>query len=224
MLNLLPRIERLNANPTHVVPNENHLSFYAKLKPTSYRFAMGFESRTLVLILVCSDNGLEVVISSGELSSMLSKRQQHILRFIHQHTHEHGFAPSIREISVETGITSTSVVNYNLERLITWGYLVKSRGKSRALGLTERGSAVLESNHPMQRKRVAETSLVDGLLDANMPDGDVGQLHKENLLLRAENERLRRESKNRVAALQREIRYLAQELRQVQQDSERYPA
>src|SRR5690606_23708987 len=157
MLNLLPRIERLNANPTHVVPNENHLSFYAKLKPASYRFAMGFESRTLVLILVCSDNGLEVVISSGELSRMLSKRQQHILRFIHQHTLEHGFAPSIREISIETGITSTSVVNYNLERLITWGYLVKSRGKSRTLGLTERGSALLESNHSVQRKRTAET-------------------------------------------------------------------
>jgi len=185
---------------------------------------MGFESRTLVLILVCSDNGLEVVISSGELSSMLSKRQQHILRFIHQHTLEHGFAPSIREISLATGITSTSVVNYNLERLITWGYLVKSRGKSRALGLTERGSALLESNHPVQRKQTTETFPVDVLLDASLPDGDAHQLHKENLLLRAENERLRRESKNRVAALQREIQYLSQELRQVQQSSERYPA
>jgi SOS-response transcriptional repressor LexA len=155
---------------------------------------------------------------------MLSKRQQHILRFIHQHTLEHGFAPSIREISVETGITSTSVVNYNLERLITWGYLVKSRGKSRALGLTERGSALLESNHSVYRKRTTEIFLVDGLLDATLPDGEVGQLHKENLLLRAENERLRRESKNRVAALQREIQYLSQELRQIQRSSERYPA
>ncbi len=155
---------------------------------------------------------------------MLSQRQQHILRFIHQHTLEHGFAPSIREISLATGITSTSVVNYNLERLITWGYLVKSRGKSRALGLTERGSALFEPNHPVQRKRAAETFSVDGLLDANILYGDVGQLHKENLLLRAENERLRRESKNRVAALQREIQYLSQELRQIQQSSERYPA
>lgn len=185
---------------------------------------MRFEPRTLVLILLCPDNGLEVVILSGELSSMLSKRQQHILRFIHQHTLEHGFAPSIREISLETGITSTSVVNYNLERLITWGYLVKSRGKSRALGLTERGSALFEPNQPVKMKRATETFLVDGLLDVKMPDGDVGQLHKENLLLRAENERLRREGKNRVAALQREIQYLSQELRQVQQSSERYPA
>jgi SOS-response transcriptional repressor LexA len=155
---------------------------------------------------------------------MLSKRQHHILRFIHQHTLEHGFAPSIREISLATGITSTSVVNYNLERLITWGYLVKSRGKSRALGLTECGSAIFEPSHPVKRKRAVETCPVDVSLDTNVPDRDAHQLHKENLLLRAENERLRRESKNRVAALQREIQYLSQELRQVQHDSEHYPA
>src|SRR3990172_6892742 len=106
---------------------------------------------------------------------MLSKRQQHILRFIHQHTLEHGFAPSIREISMATGITSTSVVNYNLERLITWGYLVKSRGKSRALGLTERGSALFEPAQPVKIKRVGETFTVDGLLDLNLQDRDAHQ-------------------------------------------------
>ncbi len=155
---------------------------------------------------------------------MLSKRQHHILRFVHQHTLENGFAPSIREISLATGITSTSVVNYNLERLITWGYLMKSRGKSRALGLTERGAALFEPNQPVKMKQTTEIFPVDTLLDTNVPGRDAHQLHKENLLLRAENERLLRESKNRVAALQREIQYLSQELRQVQQSSERYPA
>ncbi len=155
---------------------------------------------------------------------MLSQRQQHILRFIHQHTLEHGFAPSIREISLATGITSTSVVNYNLERLITWRYLVKSRGKSRALGLTERGLALFEANQPVNIRQTAESSPFDVLLNTSVPDHGILQLHQENLLLKAENERLRRESKNRVAALQREIQYLSQELRQVQQNSERYPA
>ncbi|MBA3875149.1 MAG: hypothetical protein H0X30_38990 [Anaerolineae bacterium] len=155
---------------------------------------------------------------------MLSKRQHHILRFIHQHTLENGFAPSIREISLATGITSTSVVNYNLERLITWGYLVKSRGKSRALGLTESGLALFEPNQLVKVNWVSEKYTVDSLPDANLPDGDISHLHKENLLLKAENERLRRESKNRVAALQREIQYLSQELRHIQQSSERYPA
>jgi len=55
-------------------------------------------------------------------------------------------------------------------------------------------------------------------------DSDVNSLYEENRLLRAENERLHREGKNRIAALQREIQYLSQELRQVQQSSERYPA
>jgi hypothetical protein len=155
---------------------------------------------------------------------MLSQRQQHILRFIHQHTLENGFAPSIREISLATGITSTSVVNYNLERLITWGYLVKSRSKSRALGLTERGSALFEVNQPVNIRQTAESPLVDVSLNTSVPDRDTQQLYRENVLLRAENERLRRESKNRDAALQREIQYLSQELRQVQQNSERYPA
>ena len=111
---------------------------------------------------------------------MLSQRQHHILRFIHQHTLENGFAPSIREISLETGITSTSVVNYNLERLITWGYLVKSRGKSRALGLTERGSALFEPKHPVKRKRATDTFPVDALLDTNVPDPIPSPIKRRN--------------------------------------------
>jgi SOS-response transcriptional repressor LexA len=200
------------------------LQLDAQLKPASYLFVDGFQPRTLVLIWLSPDNGLKVVISNGELSSMLSQRQHHILSFIHRHNVEHGFAPTIREICLATGITSTSVVNYNLERLIAWGYLVKSRGKSRALGLTERGSALFESNYPVKRKPPTARFPVDILPDADLPDRDAHQLHQENLLLRAENERLRRESKNRVAALQREIQYLSQELRQVQQSSEGYPA
>ena len=152
---------------------------------------------------------------------MLSKRQHHILRFIHQHTLEHGFAPSIREISLETGITSTSVVNYNLERLINCGYLMKSRGKSRAVGLTERGLALFEPVQSIEVKWISEKLSAATLSDVNLSDRDENHLHKENLLLKAENERLRRESKNRIAALQREIQYLSQELRQVQQFSER---
>ena len=115
-------------------------------------------------------------------------------------------------------------MNYNLERLIIWGCLVKSRGKSRALGLTERGLALLEVNQPVNIRQTAESSPFADLLNTSVPDHGIQQLHRENLLLKAENERLRRESKNRVAALQREIQYLSQELRQVQENSERYPA
>ncbi|MBE2183489.1 MAG: hypothetical protein IAE89_08705 [Anaerolineae bacterium] len=199
------------------------MHFYAKVKPSSYQFVGRFQPRTLVLFLFSFDNGFKVVILSGELPSMLSKRQHHILRFVHQHSLENGFAPSIREISLATGITSTSVVNYNLERLIAWGYLVKSRGKSRALGLTERGLALFEAIQPVEVKWISEKLTVATLSDVNLPELDVNHLHKENLLLKAENERLRRESKNRIAALQREVLHLSQELRQLEQFSERYP-
>lgn len=51
--------------------------------------------------------------------------------------------------------------------------------------------------------------------DTNVPDRDAHQLHQENLMLKAENERLHRESKNRIAALQREVLHLANELNTV---------
>ncbi|MDQ1301748.1 MAG: repressor LexA, partial [Chloroflexota bacterium] len=47
----------------------------------------------------------------------LSERQERILAFIRQYGDERGFPPTIREIGKAVGITSTSVVKYNLERL-----------------------------------------------------------------------------------------------------------
>jgi repressor LexA len=76
---------------------------------------------------------------------MLSKRQYSILQFVHNYTSEYSFAPSIREIRMATGITSTSIVNYNVEKLIARGYLVKSPGKSRTITLTEKSIALIES-------------------------------------------------------------------------------
>ena len=65
--------------------------------------------------------------------SKLSKRQQHMLRFMHDYTRERGFPPSIREIGEECGIGSTSVVNYNLNKLVDAGYIVRSGKVSRGL-------------------------------------------------------------------------------------------
>ncbi|GAB4549867.1 MAG: transcriptional repressor LexA [Anaerolineales bacterium] len=44
-----------------------------------------------------------------------------------------GYPPSIREIGEQTGITSTSVVNYYLEQLEKWGYIERDRRISRGL-------------------------------------------------------------------------------------------
>jgi repressor LexA len=47
----------------------------------------------------------------------LSKRQQGILDFIREFIDEHQFPPTIREIGESVGISSTSVVSYNLKIL-----------------------------------------------------------------------------------------------------------
>ena len=67
--------------------------------------------------------------------SSLSDRQRRILTFIIDYTAEHDFPPSIREIGERVGITSTSVVNYNLTKLEEMELLSREREVSRGLSL-----------------------------------------------------------------------------------------
>jgi repressor LexA len=68
----------------------------------------------------------------------LTERQRKMLSFIQRFGDENGYPPSIREIGSAVGITSTSVVNYNLNRLVEEGYLDRHQNVSRGLRLTER--------------------------------------------------------------------------------------
>jgi repressor LexA len=68
----------------------------------------------------------------------LSERQRRMLDFIDRWTTENGYPPSIREIGEAVGISSTSVVNYNLNRLVEEGYLDRDQNVSRGLRLTDR--------------------------------------------------------------------------------------
>ena len=65
----------------------------------------------------------------------LSPRQQAILGFIRSHTEENGYPPSIREIGRSVGISSTSVVNYNLNVLEQRNYIERQRDISRGIRL-----------------------------------------------------------------------------------------
>ncbi len=65
----------------------------------------------------------------------LSDRQRNILRYMESYVEEHGFPPTIREIGEATSINSTSVVNYNLNKLVQAGYLDRSSHVSRGLRL-----------------------------------------------------------------------------------------
>ena len=70
------------------------------------------------------------------MSEHLSKRQQRILEFLSDYVEENGYPPSIREIGAAAGISSTSVVSYNLKRLEERGYISRHREISRGLKLT----------------------------------------------------------------------------------------
>lgn len=65
----------------------------------------------------------------------LSKRQRSILIYMDQYIKVHGYPPTIREIGLATGINSTSVVNYNLNKLVAAGYLERSDRVSRGMRL-----------------------------------------------------------------------------------------
>ncbi|MBZ0297653.1 MAG: transcriptional repressor LexA [Anaerolineae bacterium] len=65
----------------------------------------------------------------------LSKRQRNILSYMQSYIDEHGYPPTIREIGLATDINSTSVVNYNLNKLVDAGYLERSDRVSRGMRL-----------------------------------------------------------------------------------------
>lgn len=74
----------------------------------------------------------------------LSKRQRNILNYILDYLQDYRRPPTIREIGKATNITSTSVVNYNLERLTERGFLEREAEVSRGLRITEKGIKELD--------------------------------------------------------------------------------
>lgn len=65
----------------------------------------------------------------------LSTRQKRILAFIEGFLAERGYPPTIREIGEAVGIASTSVVNYNLNKLVERGLIERVPEVSRGLRL-----------------------------------------------------------------------------------------
>ncbi len=75
----------------------------------------------------------------------LTRRQQAVLEFVEWHIRENGYPPTLREIGGEVGISSTSVVNYNLNVLQKKGLLVRTQEASRGLRLVaQEGMPVAE--------------------------------------------------------------------------------
>jgi repressor LexA len=67
----------------------------------------------------------------------LSDRQKNILKYIEDYLDERGYPPSIREIGDRVGISSTSVVDYNLKVLEREGRIRRDKEVSRGLELVD---------------------------------------------------------------------------------------
>ena len=65
----------------------------------------------------------------------LSAKQQKIIEFIHQFLVDNSYPPTVREIVSGCGISSTSVVNYNLNVLEQEGYIRRHPEVSRGIEL-----------------------------------------------------------------------------------------
>ena len=72
----------------------------------------------------------------------LSSKQQKIIDFAHKFWVDNGYPPTIREIASGCGISSTSVVDYNLNILEQAGYIRRHPEVSRGIELLTRSTAL----------------------------------------------------------------------------------
>lgn len=86
-------------------------------------------------------------------------RQYDVLDAIREHKRQFGMSPTHRELMLYTGITSTSVISYYVNRLKEEGLVDFIPGSPRSLELTESGVMFDRSGYPkMMRDLVAFTS------------------------------------------------------------------
>jgi repressor LexA len=102
-------------------------------------------------------------------------RQQRILSYLREFIEEHDYPPSIRQIQESCGISSTSVVDYNLNALQREGYISREEEVSRGIRLLQPGGG---------RSRVVQVPII-GTIAAGEPipvfDGVTAQSAEERI-------------------------------------------
>jgi SOS-response transcriptional repressor LexA len=132
---------------------------------------------------------------------LLSQRQQAILRFLYNYNQINGYFPTIREICQETGIASTSVVAYNLDKLVRSGYLRHASRRSRSNTLTRQAYDFL---------KVAPTADLHIVRNGDLLEQEVHRL-------RSQIESLRRAHKIEIETYLEERAQLVEEITQLKQ-------
>lgn len=85
----------------------------------------------------------------------MSTDDRHVLRAISTFWNRHGYAPSLRDIRDELGLTNHSTVNHHVLSLRSRGLLTLEPSKNRTMRLTPEGIKHLEGTFPMERFDVA---------------------------------------------------------------------
>ena len=120
----------------------------------------------------------------------LSTRQRKILRMARDFTREFGYPPTIRQIGAKVGISSTSVVSYNLKVLERKGYLQRDPDVSRGLRLMQEETSVSEGRaYGADAAPVVSVPLY-GVIAAGepipVPDSDLPDGELEGIILTSE--------------------------------------
>ena len=110
----------------------------------------------------------------------LSDRQQKILDFIQSYLTQKNYPPTIREIGEAAGISSTSVVNYNLDKLVALGFLERDSKSSRSLRLRQEPVKVTVRNAGL---RIPLYGTITAGRPLSRPDLDSGDIPTETIEL-----------------------------------------
>ena len=105
------------------------------------------------------------------IDGTLNKREKAILRAIEKSVEAKGYAPSVREIGKEVGLSSTATVHGYLERLQDTGYIRKEDNKGRTLKLLKNseGEAIIDKKKDFYTDRELVDVPLVGKITAGAP-------------------------------------------------------
>jgi repressor LexA len=122
------------------------------------------------------------------LYDTLSERQKAILDFIEKSINAQGFPPTIREIGEACDIASTSVVNYNLNKLREGGWLERTKEKSRGIRLlhwrrpqTSRAREVQLRVAELNVARIPKVGRIVASEPVPLPGADFGEFYDPDM-------------------------------------------
>ena len=122
----------------------------------------------------------------------LSRKQAEIYEFILQYSKEHGYPPSVREISAAVQLKSPSTAHFHLKKLEAEGYIQKDDGKTRAITLPKDAVAEELDAHADRVPLVGDVAAGSpSLADENIEEYltfDTGGLTGEHFALRVRGE------------------------------------